>query len=82
MKKIEFCPKCGTKRPLLTLSLVDPIKYEDNDNIPDSRVYDLVCLDCNQNIDTFKIDNTIIALKELRDEMDKAYGKSTIVSRW
>ena len=82
MKKVEFCPKCDIKNPLITLSLIDPIKYEDNDNIPDSRVYELVCLDCNQSIDTFVIDNTIIAVKELRDEMEKVYGKSTVISRW
>jgi hypothetical protein len=79
IKKIEKCPKCGVENPILTLTLLDPAKYEDKDNIPGSRVFELVCMECGSTIDCYRIENTIIAMKEMRDEMDKHYGQSTIL---
>ena len=82
MKKIGVCPRCNTNNPPLTLNLVNPEKYIDADSIPDSRIYELVCLECNQVIDSFEIDNTISTVKELKDEMDRLYGKSIVIPTW
>ena len=73
MKKYELCPKC-MEVPALTLRLVN--------SVPDQRVYELVCLNCGTVLETQVIDNTIIAVKELRDEMDKLYGKPTVYPTW
>jgi transcriptional regulator NrdR family protein len=75
MKKIEKCPKCGEVEPALTLSNETP----DSDSIPENRVYGIVCLACGKRIETITVDNTLKAVKALRDEMDELYGKATVI---
>lgn len=79
MDIVRCCPRCGEVQPPLTLRLEDPGKYQDETSIPDNRVYGLICLACGETINTFTIDNTITALKALRDEMDALYGQSRII---
>jgi len=79
MEKLEKCPNCGQENPPLTLRLVDPQKYEDANNIPDNRIYALISLECGDTTDTFTVDNTITAVKALRDDMNLLYGESYIL---
>ncbi len=79
MNKVDQCPKCKAQNPAVTLLLMSSREYDlGADTIPDTRTYDLMCLNCGASIDKFKIDNTITAIKALRDEMDNIYGKSEI----
>lgn len=76
MDRIEICPNCQEKDPILRLSrLDDPGGCSRDYPIPDTRKYGVVCFHCGVTIQTHVIDNTIVALKELRDEMDRLYGK-------
>lgn len=79
MEKIIKCPHCGIEKPVLTLRLVNPRDYETSDNIPDFRIYSIVCLHCDKSAADVKIDNTFLAVGALRNEMDKLYGKSRII---
>lgn len=82
MKKYSICPSCQIVSPPLTLKLLDPDKYIDENSIPETRGYELICLACSSALEKFEIDNTMIALKRLRDEMDKLYGKSITLPIW
>lgn len=79
MEKISKCPHCGIEDPALTLRLTNPRDYDTPENIPDFRIYSIICLHCDKSIEDMKIDNTLLAIKALRDEMDKLYGKSRII---
>lgn len=72
------CLACLDKDPAVTLLLMDPERYEDGCDIPDKRIYRLVCLNCGCELTKYVTDNTIAAVKELRDQMDADYGKSVI----
>lgn len=78
MKKIEKCPTCDHENPALTLILMDPERYEIGGDNPEKRIYRLVCLNCGCEITKYVTDNTLSAIKALRDEMDQLYGKSVI----
>ena len=80
MEKISMCSHCGIEDPALTLRLVNPRDYDNtSENIPDFRIYAIICLHCDKSIEDMKIDNTFLAVKALRNEMDKVYGKSRIL---
>lgn len=79
MKIINKCPHCGIEQPVLTLCLNHSERYHTADNVPDIRTYSVICLHCGKSMKDIVIDNTLIAIKALRDEMDKLYGKPTII---
>ncbi len=76
----ERCIPCSIEdeNTPLTLILMDPRRYGDEGDIPDIRIYRLVCLSCGCEITKYVTDNTISAIKELRGQMDTHYGKSII----
>ena len=73
----ESCLSCGIDTPV-TLILMDPERYEEGLRIPDNRIYRLVCLVCGLEITKYVTDNTISAIKQLRDKLDSNYGKSIV----
>ena len=76
--KEERCFQCsvGEGVDLLALILMDPERYQDEGKVPDKRIYQLLCLNCGCALTKYVTDNTIKAVKELRDQMDALYGKS------
>lgn len=82
LKKHNSCPKCLIESPSLILRLLNPDKYNSDNQIPDNRVYTLVCLNCGQSIDCYTINNTITALVKLRNKMNELYGESEIYPLW
>ena len=70
-----FC----SESPAMTLCLLDPERYESEGDIPDHRIYNLLCIDCGHRLATYVTENTISAVKELRDQMDTLYGKSVTI---
>ncbi|KKL93611.1 hypothetical protein LCGC14_1872950 [marine sediment metagenome] len=79
LNKIDNCPNCGLASPPLTLRLLNPHLYEGESKVPDTRTYDVVCLNCDEVVESSKVDNTLIGMKKLRDEMNTLYGKSRII---
>lgn len=83
MEKIEKCPKCNKVSPALTLQ---PTRVfciaQEQEHIPDTREYKLICLKCNEVIETISIDNTIAALHKLNEELDSLYGPSHLYQAW
>ena len=77
MRKIEICLVCLEKNPPLTLRLVKPSPmHEDAIPVPDTRVYEVICLSCGSSLVSVETDNTLLGIKRIRDEMDTLYGKS------
>jgi len=74
----ERCIPCSfeDENTPLALILMDPERYEDEGVLPDYRIYQLFCLNCGRELTKYVTDNTISAVKELRDQMDSLYGKS------
>ena len=79
MKKLMKCSKCRCEHPPLTLKLVNPQIYEDSDNIPDIREYDIICVNCNTALNRIYTENTMTGVKCVRDEMDNLYGTSSMM---
>lgn len=77
MEKITVCPKCHTVRPVLALVLENPDLY--SREVPDTRTYHIVCVECGCEIQDLIIDNTIKAIAASRAEMDALYGKSFVL---
>lgn len=92
MKKIDKCPNCGVDSPVLTLRLQNPELYETRSKVPDNRTYeefygskvpairtyDIVCINCDEGVESSTVDNSLWGIKKLRDEMDILYGESRI----
>lgn len=76
----EKCIPCSIEdeNTPLALILMDPERYENEDDIPSHRIYRLVCLGCGCEITKYVTENTISAVKELRDQMDTLYSKSVL----
>ncbi len=81
--KKERCIPCSivNENNPMGLILMDPERYEGEDDIPNNRIYSLVCLNCGREITKYVTENTITAVKELRDQMDFLYGISVTWAR-
>ena len=76
--KRKYCSKCGRSCCYLDFeNRGEPTSY-----IPDTRTYELRCLNCNKVIDSFIVDNTINAVKELYDKLDETYGSHETWPIW
>jgi len=81
-KVAHFCPISLTSASALTLQLVDAERYEQDGDNPSFRIYRLICLDCGVELTKYVTKNTLAAVKILRDEIDRLYGKPKVFPSW
>ncbi len=78
LKKIKNCTKCDLANPPFTIALTREFEIHEAE-MPDKREYALICLNCHRAIEHISIDNTLVAIKKMRDELDDMYGVSYLV---
>jgi len=76
----DQCFSCLDKEPALTLMLMDPERYKDEDKTPSCRIYRLFCLNCGREITKYVTANTVAAVRELKDRLN-AGRKTKLVEK-
>lgn len=83
MERIEICPNCQEESPPLGLMREDILErtYDPYQiPVPESINLVVICHNCGTTLQTLVIENTLQAIKDMRDEMDKCYGPSKRLS--